>query len=420
MKKIVWYLNHYSSPLARGQGFRGHYLASELIRNQVKLYIMPASFHHLLRVPCDQHSIFRHEVVDGVDYFWLKAKKYYNNSFLRLLNMLSYTWSLFKSSKEIIKITGTPDAIVVSSAHPFHFPVAFFLAKKYKTKIFFEVRDLWPMSLIQILKVPFYHPLVLIISVLEKMAYKFSDYTISLLPHAFSYMKMRGLTIKKFAYIPNGIDAHEFYSSEPLLQDLEEAIVNLKKAGYFIVGYAGAHGAPNALMQLMQAAKILLMSPEKICFIQVGEGNEKEILQEYAKNNKLTNVLFFDPISKKQIQSFLKLIDLAFIGFLSLPIYEYGISCNKIFDYMLAKKPILIASDIKMDSFPGAGCFIKVNANKPDLLAKKILSLAQCDRGELRAMGMAGYQYLINNHDYSILAKKFLSLLGKGTNEKII
>ena len=142
--------------------------------------------------------------------------------------------------------------------------------------------------------------------------------------------------------------------------------------------------------------------------VLVGKGFQKEDLQQQAKN--LSNITFLDSIPKAQVLSFLSLIDVAFIGWKSLPIYKYGVSPNKIFEYMLANKPILHATDTSFDVVEKSGCGVSVPAEQPELLANALIKLSEMSSQELVAMGAKGAPYVYEYHDYHRLAERYTKL----------
>jgi glycosyltransferase involved in cell wall biosynthesis len=108
----------------------------------------------------------------------------------------------------------------------------------------------------------------------------------------------------------------------------------LRRQGRFVVGYAGTHGISNALDTLLDAAQRLRDQP--VAFVLVGAGPDKPALARRAAELRLANVHFFDPGSKAQVPALLQRFDLAYIGWRRQPLYRFGISPNKLIDYMMA------------------------------------------------------------------------------------
>lgn len=407
MNKTVWYLHHYAGAPSLGMSYRPYYLVKALNALGFSSYVIAASYHHLLYKKRLQTQSIHQEQIDGVPYLWLKTLAYSGNGIGRIANMFSYTVKIVWFANRLVEITDKPDVIIVSSTHLFHYLTARILAKRYKARLIFEVRDLWPLSLIEILGVSPKHPLIMLMSWIEKLAYREADFVVSVLPNALEYMAPRGLSPERFVYIPNGI-VITTPSSLPI-DNRFEALKQLKNGGKFLIAYLGAHGTPNALEQLISAMHLLQQQNRMhIHAILVGNGIEKEALQKQAAG--LQNVSFWDPIEKDQVPHFLSYIDGAFIGWKALPIYRYGISPNKIFDYMLAGKPIIHAVNTVADPVQLARCGIIVAPEQPALLAGALQQLASLSQEELKTMGENGKSYVAAHHNYSILAKRYSKL----------
>lgn len=409
MNKTIWYLHPYAGSPSIGYAGRSYYLTHEFNRLGYKAFIISSSYHHLFNRDCLQTETIKSELLDKVPFVWLKTIYYKKNGIKRLINMFSYACKILQHEKKLIKLIGKPDVLIVSSPHLFHYLSAYRIAKKYNAKIIFEVRDLWPLSLTEIFGISKKHPFIYFMNKIEQFAYKSSDFVVSLLPNSFAYMENKGLEAKRFFCIPNGVELTETSEiHKPGLEDQNyfELINNLKKQGKFIIGYLGGHGIPNALEQLISAMRLLQVKQiYHVHVVLIGKGFQKEFLQKEAA--QLGNITFLEPIPKEQVLAFLALIDVAFIGWRSLAIYEYGISPNKIFEYMLAGKPILHATNTSFDMVKISGCGISVPPEQPELLADALIKFSEMSKQELNDMGIKGSNYIFENHTYHHLAGKY-------------
>jgi glycosyltransferase involved in cell wall biosynthesis len=269
----------------------------------------------------------------------------------------------------------------------------------------FEIRDLWPQTLIELGNLSKYHPLVLFFSFFEKFGYKKALYIVSLLEHSKEYMISRGMEPKKFRYIPNGIALEEVSRNEAL----PESIIKLIPKNKFLVGYVGTLGIANALDYLMESA-LYLRDNKDIHFLLVGKGSEKEKLKKFVLEHNLKNVTFIDPIPKLQVQSILNQCSVLYIGWHRKKIYKYGISANKIFDYMYAQKPIIHGFEFKNNIVNKAKCGITIQPKNSIAIKDAILELKNKSKEELYSMGVSAKEYVINNHSYDKLALKYKEL----------
>jgi len=411
MNEIIWYMHPYAGSPTLGMSYRPYYLAKAFNKRDTKTYIIGASFHHLLQSTISIDTPIQHQKVDDIDYIFIKTNTYKGNGLKRIINMFSYAFRFAIHYKRLIQITGKPDKIIVSSSHPLHFPVAKWLSKKLNCQLIFEVRDLWPLSLTELLGVSKYHPFVLLLSYIEKSAYKSADKVVSVLKNAFPYMQKKGLTRDKYIVIPNGIEITPL-KPQPLPNDLQQIIINIKSKKQYLLIYAGAMGKPNALEQLIQAMTIIQAKGNThIHALLVGDGVEKQNLIDEVAKNKVSNCTFFPRILKSQIPGLLSKADALFLGWQDKPIYQYGISPNKLYDYMLSGKPIIHATNTPDDPVSSAKAGIKTPAENALLLANAINEISQKNPNELVKLGEQGRKYVIKHYDYDYLAARYLKNL---------
>ncbi|MCT8593104.1 glycosyltransferase family 4 protein, partial [Glaesserella parasuis] len=305
-----------------------------------------------------------------------------------------------------------PDVVIASSTYPMDIWVAKAIAHKANAKLIFEVHDLWPLSPIELGGMSPYHPFIQWCQWAENTAYKYSDAVVSMLPNVHKHMEEHGLDLSKLHIIPNGI-VEEDWLTENIHSlsngDIKSFFDVQKELGNTIVAYTGAHGQPNALELLLESAKYL--SNEKIVFMFVGAGLEKSKLLARKNEENINNVYFFNPINKKEIPNLLKNIDIAYIGLQNQSLFRFGISPNKLMDYMMAAKPIVCAINAGNDPVTEVNCGITVKSNNSNEIAKAILTLAQLPISEREQMGLNGYNHIIKEHTYSKLAKKFLEVM---------
>ena len=176
-----------------------------------------------------------------------------------------------------------------------------------------------------------------------------------------------------------------------------------------IVGYAGSHGLPNALDMLLDAAALL--ADEPFAFVLVGGGMEKRRLAERVRMELLQHVRMFEPIPKPQVPSFLREIDIAYIGWKRQAIYRFGIAPNKLMDYMMAGVPVLHCVEAGNDPVAQAHCGLTVAPDSALALAQGLRRLAAVSAEERRAMGERGRAFVLAHHTYPVLARRFLEAL---------
>jgi glycosyltransferase involved in cell wall biosynthesis len=231
-----------------------------------------------------------------------------------------------------------------------------------------------------------------------------------MLPKADGYMRQRSMAAEKFLHIPNGIDLFEWQTmGQPLPEEHRAAIDRQKSAGRFCVGYAGAHGVANALHVLIDAAEQLKQEP--VTFVLVGQGPEKDRLRRIAEERSLRRVLFLPPVPKEAVPALLAELDALYIGLARQSLFRFGVSPNKLFDYMAAARPVVYAVDSGNDPVAECGCGVSCGAENPSGVAAAVLRLMRCTPSERRAMGQRGKDHVVRHHEYGTLARRFLEVL---------
>lgn len=400
-------LNHYAGSLNMGMEYRPYYLAKEMIKKGHRVYIVAGTYSHIRQKNIEQKKAIEIEDIEGITYIWIKTVSYKGNGIKRIISMLQYTLKTYRLA-DILK-SEKIDAVVASSTYPLdNFP-AKYLAKKNNAKYIYEVHDLWPLSPQELGGYSKWHPFVVIMQIAENYAYRHVDKVISILPCAEEHMIQHGLKKGKFVHIPNGVYLPEMGCVQQLRQDILDAIPTDK----IVVGYCGTLGVANALDKLVEAAKITENSNPNIFYAIVGKGPEKENLLDLIHRNNLSNIAVFDSIPKKEVQSFLQICDIIIIIIWNnSKLYQYGISPNKLFDYMYSGKPIIQAVKAGNDIVQDARCGYTIDANPNSIVEaiEKIIALGPEKRSE---MGNNGYKYVVENHDYTVLADKFMEVVKK-------
>lgn len=403
--KTFWLINQYSSTPETAMGGRHYYLAQELAKKGHKVYVIAGRYSHLLRNPKQfSETFFEEKIAENFSFVWINLPEYEEaHSKQRVINWFKFSWALRKIP---VLIKDKPDAVLYSSPSPIGYLGAKYLANKFKAKFIFEVRDIWPLTLMELGGHSAKHPLIRLMQWIEDRAYQKADFVFSNLFNAVEHMQTRGLDKNKFHWIPNGFSLAEVFNKE----DLNENILVQVPSSKFIVGYTGTIGIANAIDDLIDAAKILANQKE-IHIVLVGAGKEKSELMEKASRLNLENISFIDPIPKKQIQSILNKFDTCYIGWQKNSLYRFGIAPNKLPEYLYAGKPIIHAFSGKGDLVEKANAGLTVEAQDPQAIAKAILQLYKMTQAERDILGENGHKYVLQNLEYKMIAEKLENIV---------
>jgi glycosyltransferase involved in cell wall biosynthesis len=308
--------------------------------------------------------------------------------------MLSSFWAGLKV-KDVNLVWGTSPPI-------FQGFTAWLLSRLKRKPFLFEVRDLWPAFAIQVGVL--HNPLLIRLSLwLEGFLYRHADRLVVNSPGFVEHVQERG--VEQVLVVPNGV--------EPAMFDPHASGADYRRdhdlQGRFIVMYAGAHGMSNDLGVVLESAR-LLIDRQDIAIVLLGDGKEKPALQEQAGRLGLENVRFLPPVPKGMMGQALAAAD-ACIAILK-PISLYAtVYPNKVFDYMAAGRPVLLAIDGAIRHVvEDAGCGYFVPPGDPQALAAAIRLLVDDPEGA-RSMGLRGRAYVEAHFDRGCLADELARII---------
>lgn len=406
---VIWYVHPYAGGPGVGRYDRPFHLAKHWQAAGYAPVVITTANHHLL----DGHFPNGGQIIESVPYHFIEAPTYSGNGMQRLLNMFGFSAKLFTQARTLVAAYGRPRMIIASSPHPYAFPPAYTLARRYGARSVFEVRDLWPLSLVELAGVSPRHPLVLATDMIERYAYRQADYTVSLLPNAQEHMVSRGLNPDRFRHIPNGIEP-EASSPGPGNSPAIERARDWRAHGAFVIVYAGAIGRPNNVASLVQAVLDLRDRGEKgIKAIVIGRGERTEQLSELiSERGGEDTIALYGQVPKAEVRCLFRETDAGYLSLLPEPLFRFGISPNKLFDYMQARLPIISAVSAGNDPVLDASCGFSACPEDVGAIGDAILRLARLSPAERQSLGDRGHEYVLAHHGYDRLAGHYLSLLG--------
>lgn len=406
-KKTFWFINQYSSTPETAMGGRHYYLAQELAKKGHQVYVIAGRYSHLLRNPKKfEEQYLVEEIIPNFSFVWVNLPEYEEaHSKQRVLNWFKFSW-LLRTLANIIPVK--PDVILYSSPSLIGYLGAKYLANKFNTPFIFEVRDIWPLTLMELGGHSPSHPFIKFMQWIEDRAYRKADYVFSNLYNAIEHMQSRGLDSSKFHWIPNGIPLDEVSQKQPLSTETFTQLPQNK----FIVGYTGTIGVANAIDDLIEAAQMLSNNPH-LHFVLVGSGKEKDNLIQKVNTLGLQNITFIDAIPKKQIQSMLEQFDVCYIGWQKNPLYRFGIAPNKLPEYLYAGKPIIHAFSGKGDIVQQAQAGITIEAEDPQAIVGAVEQLYALTAEQRQQLGANGKQFVLQNLEYAMIAEKLENIVFK-------
>lgn len=412
----MWIFNHYAVTPDMSAGTRHYDFAKGLAGRGYKTTIFASSFLWGQRRELKLGKNEKHKVenFDGLNFVWVKTFPYQKNDWRRIVNMVSYMnrayWLGRKIAGEACGIE-KPDVIIGSSVHLFAVYTAYLLSKRYKVPFIMEVRDLWPQTLID-MGVSKWHPFIILLRKLEKYLYKRADKIITVLGGADKYIESLGIKFNGTALVPNGVDLEGFNIKETNFKNQKPL-----DSGFTVI-YAGAIGKANNLDVVIKAAEILYKGHPDIKFLFIGDGQEKTRLSRIVKEKHLNNVKFKAPVPRREIGGVLANADGLLFNLEDSPVFKYGISSNKLFDYLASGKPVIFSCNAANNPVEEAKAGITVSPNNPEKLASSILKLYHMPKKQKEEMGKRGREYVEKYHSIPVLVDKLEEVIKKVCKER--
>jgi glycosyltransferase involved in cell wall biosynthesis len=384
-----------------GPNMRWYYLGQALRPLGWEVEIVSASWFHKYAAPPALANGGTEEI-DGLRYHWMRTRPYPGHGLGQILNQWDYVrraWSFSGSDPR-----EEAHAVVASSPHPFVFLPAWRYARRRGAMLLFETRDLWPLAIRELGGYGGMHPYVVLLGLMERFAVRRADALVSVKPGDWKYFVERyGIGRESQHYLPNG-----FLPAGPA----PAADARGGQAG-FTVGYVGALSDYYCLDALLGAARRLLGSGVR--FRIAGGGSDAGRLARAA--NDLPNVEFLGTVAKRDVPGLLAGFDACYLGLKDITANRYGISCNKLFDYMAAARPVIASYRTDHDPVQAAGCGITVGPGDGDGIAEAIEWL-RAHPADALEMGRRGKAYFEAEHDFRRVAAGYDRLLRSGSQPR--
>lgn len=413
MKKNVWIMNHYAGGSFFNQGGRHYWLSKFLRQNGFNPVVFVSnSKNKKSEQIIDSDELWVEQIAEetGVPYIFVKSAPYGSNGLGRIRNMFDFYKKVQKAGKQYAEKNGRPDVIYASSVHPLTLIAGIKLSKFFGIKCICEVRDLWPESIIVYSpKLKRYNLLVKALYKGEKWIYKKADAIVFTMEGAYDYIVKKGwdneIPRSKVHFINNGNDLEMFDHNKATYVTSDS---DLDDESFFKVVYAGSIRKVNNVGKLLNIAK--LVKNPKVKFLIWGSGDELQKLKNRVQNEKIENVVFKDRVEKKYIPYITSKADLNFAHNDASHLMLYGISFNKLFDYLAAGKPILFDFFSKYNPAIDGNAGVAVESGEEKDIAAKIDELSNMSVEELNKISINA-RTVASQYDFRVHTQKLISII---------
>lgn len=400
----MFWVNQFAVPPDQPGGTRHYDFASELLRRGHRVHLVASDLNLNTRRysrrgrGTDLRAI--DEEIEGVPFAWLTAGSYSGNDWRRVVSMLVFGLAVFA---HLLRVRRRDRAVIFIGSSPQLFAAlgTWAAARLRRVPFVLEVRDLWPESYAEVSGKE-RGPEITVMRWVADLLYHQARAIIVLAEPNAARICARGVDAAKVITVSNGVDLEGFAEGE--------AAVDLSKVGAFTFVYAGAHGPANDLETVVRACHLLQeRGRTDVRAVLLGDGAVKESLVELAAELEVTNLAFIDPVPKAAIGPTLRTADAGLMVLAPVELFSYGVSPNKLFDYLGAGLPVLTnVPGLVTDIVAAADVGLSVEAGSAAALADGMVAIADHPPQGVEARGQA---FIRANYDRRALVTKVETLL---------
>lgn len=304
-------------------------------------------------------------------------------------------------------LTHRPDVVIGTSPQFLCAVAGYWLARLKRAPFVFEVRDLWPRSIVEVGAMRHDSPVVRALEQAEMFLYRHCERIVAVTDSFVDEIADRGIEREKISVIKNGVDL-DLFTPGPRDNAVRE---QLGLQGKFVATYIGTHGMAHGLGTILDAAA-RLKNDDRFRFVLIGEGAEKAQLVERAQREGLTNVVFLGQQPHARIPDYVRAADVTLVLLRGKALFKTVIP-SKIFEFMGAGRPIVLGVDGEARGIveqAQAGVFVPPESGEE--LAATLVRLSQSPE-RLTRMGERGRSYVESHFSRRVLARRYLEVLSE-------
>ncbi len=422
MKKNVWIMNHYASNTFFEQGGRHYWFARELKKQGYEPVVFCCNTKHgAAENYFDRENLWHeHSTTDGIPYVFIRSTPYQGNGKQRIKNMLLFARNLCATAKQYAKNYGKPDVILASSVHPFTVWAGERIATKFGVPCICEIRDLWPESIVAYNLAKKNSPAVKTMYRLEKYLYAKADAIIFTMEGGRDYVVEQGwdkahggpVDLHKVHHINNGVDL-ELFEANKVHHTINDTDVN--NSNTFKVIYTGSVRLTNHVECIIEAANAVWNKNfQNIIFLIYGQGDQLEQLRTNVKQRGINNIYFKGAINKNCVPFLLSKADVCITDLCSSELFRFGISPNKLYDYIASGKRVISGLKCNYDIVEEFGLGCTLDKTDADTIANSVINMYQMPMSE-KEKYEANAMAIRNKFDYKHLTTQLIKIIEDDT-----
>jgi glycosyltransferase involved in cell wall biosynthesis len=413
-ERVVWVVAHYATNRERdGRSGRHEQFARRLPDHGWRAVLIAASTDHPSgRQGFGPGRLRRRWHGPTHDFLWLRGVSYARFRPARALDILLFT--------ALVLLPGTlrglprPDLVVGTSVHPTAAWAGSVLARRLGVPFVLEIRDLCPETLVQFGVVGPRSPVTRALTRLQRLCVLRAVRVVSPLEGAGRYLAERGLHAP-FSWVPNGVSPElvdetpgvACRDSEP--SSAENPARDRSPGATFEITYLGSMGPANALGPIVDAFDRAASRPggEHLVLRLVGTGPARPALERRAAAGRHADrVVFEGQVSQVRARAIGRGADCLVANLRPLDLYRHGTSLNKVFEYLLLAKPVVLGASVPHDPVSASGAGLRVDGSDVDGLAEAITAVAAMTPAERARLGARGREHVLAHYDFDLLTAR--------------
>lgn len=389
--KILYFYQYYATPKG-SWGTRVHEFAQEWVKQGHEVQVVTSIYS---KSDLKAEKFIEHQNFEGVDVTIINVRIDNKQPFLKRI----YTFLTYAICSIWYALTAKADVVIASSG-PITVGIPGLVAKYLRgKKLVFEARDLWPEGAIELglIKNKFFQKMAY---ALESRCYKASSLVVAL------SIGMRQNIERRFP----GIRVIDVTNAANI--PLFSSKVNFENRGILLSRkyaiYTGNIGPVNNSLWLLEAAKVLQKRGRTdIKILMVGEGQQREQIEEEIHNHNLQTLLIWGLMPKKDLVGLIQNAMVSLVPLKGTPVLDTS-SPNKFFESLAAGIPVIQNTQGWMKDFLIENeVGFTLDPNDPKQLADKLIEL-DTQQEKLEEMGKKAEILAAQLFDKDYLAQKML------------
>jgi glycosyltransferase involved in cell wall biosynthesis len=403
IKMNIWILQAYDQP--GGQSDRSAIFAKYFTKLGCNVSLFTNSYctfrKYTVKKFKENHYLERQK--DGYSTIWLKSFPYLT-SLGRLCNMFENMLRILIAARSS---EDRPDYIIVPSVPPTTAVAGLILSARFKCKLIYEIRDVWPSALIDGGVINRFNPLSILFRFIEKACYRRADLVVSTLEHTHDHVRWVNPS-QRVIVLPNPFDSEELQQEN--FRRKETHLSSLQIKTHYSVVYIGGFSMDHDVMGIMQAAR-KLRNKTQIRFKLYGDGTKKLDCENYKQKHGLTNVDFMGVLEKTKIFVVQDQADVLLAAIIDSPTFKFGLNLNKMITYLASGKPIVFSGNQIPTVFTKGFIGFHNRYGDIDQFSDNILKATKMDKLSLAQINEDSKKLLRSEYNAFALSKEYIKSL---------